>query len=480
MIPGIIASAYKEAEISSQIFTASGTFTVPTGVTKISAVCIGGGSGGKQGSNGLGGGGGGLRWSSSISVTPAESLTITVGAGGAGTTSLDVQNSGSATNIKRSGTTLLEAGGGSVNNGGSGSTISGNIGGGNGGSGGTGSQGAQEGGGGGGTGGYNGVGGNGVTWDSTWSSGSNAPASSSGGGAGGEASTVYGGASVGGGGAGLWGLGADGNASGISGSAGLEFSNSIAGRAWGGGGGGRNSGASLISGSGEGGAIRIMWATDGSNNAYPSTNLTKIPRFINSLTGNTAVNSINFSSLSPQTGDLIYFAAANGKVDPDPDEDDGWETLAGSSTNARLHTYYYIYDGTSTITLNKTLDADQSYIVAVFRNIENSALYPVTTNSSATSATPSTPAMSSVQIGVKNSLLVTTTAIENQLVATAATPPSGWIKAASVEKNNSTSTDGTLVLSYRVVSDTTAISSGNFTGTSTSDFRSYASRFVGK
>ena len=63
------------------------TWVVPTGVTQISAVCIGGGGGGAGMSNstepGPGGGGGALAYAT-LSVTPGESLTVGVGRGGRG------------------------------------------------------------------------------------------------------------------------------------------------------------------------------------------------------------------------------------------------------------------------------------------------------------------------------------------------------------------------------------------------------------
>jgi hypothetical protein len=64
------------------------TFTVPSGVSKISVVCVSGGGGGTSGcdniQNGGGGYGGGLSYTNCISVTAGESLAVVVGAGGAG------------------------------------------------------------------------------------------------------------------------------------------------------------------------------------------------------------------------------------------------------------------------------------------------------------------------------------------------------------------------------------------------------------
>ena len=74
-----------------QQFTASGTWTAPTGVTQVEYLVVAGGGGG--GYNGGGGGAGGFRTATGLAVTPGTSYTVTVGAGGTGGTS----NSGSRT-----------------------------------------------------------------------------------------------------------------------------------------------------------------------------------------------------------------------------------------------------------------------------------------------------------------------------------------------------------------------------------------------
>jgi len=76
------------------VFTIPGTYswTCPTGVTNICAVCIGGGGGGESvlqspgtdtWTGGGGGVGGSLAWSNNITVTPGATYKIQVGAGGA-------------------------------------------------------------------------------------------------------------------------------------------------------------------------------------------------------------------------------------------------------------------------------------------------------------------------------------------------------------------------------------------------------------
>ncbi len=68
----------------SYTFTSSGTFTVPTGVSSLTAVVVGGGGAGAGGTNegaGAGGGGGGYSVGS-FSVTGGQSYWVTVGPGG--------------------------------------------------------------------------------------------------------------------------------------------------------------------------------------------------------------------------------------------------------------------------------------------------------------------------------------------------------------------------------------------------------------
>jgi hypothetical protein len=116
------------------VFTANGTFTVPSAVTTIWVSGWGGGGGGGGGNalstSAQGGGGGGaypgeIAIKNPIAVTPGEVLTITVGAGGAGgagTSSLANAGNGTAggSSIVSSGNTnLLALAGGS---GGSGAT----------------------------------------------------------------------------------------------------------------------------------------------------------------------------------------------------------------------------------------------------------------------------------------------------------------------------------------------------------------------
>ena len=68
-------------------FLSNGTFswTAPAGVTSVCVVCIGGGGGGGTSASYQAGGGGGTAYKNNIPVTPGQSYTVVVGAGGAGT-----------------------------------------------------------------------------------------------------------------------------------------------------------------------------------------------------------------------------------------------------------------------------------------------------------------------------------------------------------------------------------------------------------
>ena len=100
---------------SSQVeFTTPGTYswTAPAGVTSVCAVCIGGGGAGTRGASPSdvdqlrrGGGAGGLGWKNDISVTPGQTYTIVVGAGGTTlATGTIVSTSSNSVTIVNSGT----------------------------------------------------------------------------------------------------------------------------------------------------------------------------------------------------------------------------------------------------------------------------------------------------------------------------------------------------------------------------------------
>jgi hypothetical protein len=272
-------------------YTSAGTFnfTVPNGCTSISAVCVGGGGGGgdsdedqiRNESNG-GGGGGGLAYGT-IAVTPGETLTVVVGAGGNGGNGENPGATGGTTTISRGATVLLSGGGGSGGPyrgaGGAGGASGGTArtGGGSGGAGGgTGTTGAS---GGGGAGGYSGNGGAGGARDANGSAGTGG----GGGGGGGYNGTSATARAGGGGGVGILGSGVGGNGAGGTGNStsptgGGGGSNGTAGGGsttglggeYGGGGGGKADGIGGSGGNGRDGAVRIIWGT---GRSYPSTSV---------------------------------------------------------------------------------------------------------------------------------------------------------------------------------------------------------------
>lgn len=284
------------------------TWTAPAGVTSICVVCVGGGGSGGSGAGatqpigGGGGGGGGLGWRNNIAVIPGNTYSIFVGAGGAA-----IYNSGSSPAQGNDGqlsyfeNTSYCVGyggtGGKINwNNGNTSNASGGgyvgDGGGYGGNGGTG-EGTALAGGGGGAGGYSGnggQGGNGLYPDVV-----NAGSAGSGGGGGGGSSGTrcnnYPDPAAGGGGVSVYGQGTSGAATstpisgtlpasvygGKGGSGGNNASNrdyttegyynvNNGGAAYGAGGAGT---WLYSSGSGNNGAVRIIW---GAGRAFPSTN----------------------------------------------------------------------------------------------------------------------------------------------------------------------------------------------------------------
>jgi hypothetical protein len=265
----------------------TGTFswTAPAGVTSVSAVAVGGGSGGGYSWSYAGGSGGGLGWKNNITVVPGQSYTVRVGRAGGGNNG---DNYGG--NSYFIDTTTVAGGGASHASFGTSETTIGTR---NGYGGGFIGDGGGAGGnatsyqGGAGAGGYTGRGGN------QYSDYTPSPADSGGGAGGGYYSSTYG--SGGGGGVGLLGKGTTGsggnylynpfqgyNNSYSNGSGGTGGSGGTMGQygenpysstgnygptggTYGGGGGGP--GTSWPGGSGGQGGIRIIWGT---NRSYPS------------------------------------------------------------------------------------------------------------------------------------------------------------------------------------------------------------------
>lgn len=267
--------------IGQQAYTTPGTYSwvAPAGVTSVSVVAVGGGASGP--SVGLGAAGAGLGWKNNISVTPGNSYTVVVGAGGVQTSSITTYAGGDSYFIN---TSTVKGGGGpsSVSAGQPGGTYTGDGGGNGGGRGGCG--GAL---GGGGAGGYTGSGGLGGVLYSCGSAGS-------GGGGGGGGSSQFTGCGYtwtgagGGGGVGILGAGLNGGGGtggsprcyvnggyGGSGGAGggcapYNSSRYVAGGAYGGGGGAWTTNAgTYLYGAGGKGAVRIIWP--GCSRKFPST-----------------------------------------------------------------------------------------------------------------------------------------------------------------------------------------------------------------
>lgn len=90
----------------AQLFTSSGTFTVPTGVTAVKVTVIGGGGGGGGTNQGCAGGGGAggvaIRWISAL--TPGSSIAVTIGSAGAGGAAPSISDPVAYTNGSSGGT----------------------------------------------------------------------------------------------------------------------------------------------------------------------------------------------------------------------------------------------------------------------------------------------------------------------------------------------------------------------------------------
>ena len=280
-------------------FITPGTYSwiAPSGVTSVSAVAIGGGGAGYNGWANAAGAGAGLGWKNAISVTPGQSYTVVVGAGGS-------KNGGAGGNSYFiSLATVSGYGGGNASSGAntSGPNANGYGGGyvGDGGGAGGNSTNYQ---GGGGAGGYSGTGGN---------QGSLPAANSGGAAGGGYYSSTYG--SGAGGGVGIYGRGdtatgwwhgssgqvfstsqsnGGGGAGGSGGTRGLsgenpqnsygESGNSDGyGGTFGGGGGGPGTSWPNASGNGGKGAVRIIY---GVGRSFPATNTAAVTSVVTTTT----------------------------------------------------------------------------------------------------------------------------------------------------------------------------------------------------
>lgn len=103
-IPGVLG----------QVFTSSGTFTIPTGVTAIKVTVVGAGGGGSNGDPCYGGanaGGGATGIQFFTGLTPANTLTVTVGTGGTNGTNGNTGGTSSVASGTQSITTVQSTGG---------------------------------------------------------------------------------------------------------------------------------------------------------------------------------------------------------------------------------------------------------------------------------------------------------------------------------------------------------------------------------
>lgn len=260
--------------IGEQRYVVPGTYswTAPTGVTSVSAVCIGGGGGGTftGGNGGVGGAGGGLGWKNNITVVPGNTYTVVVGnSGRKATTSGGAADSGGTSYFINTSTVAGFGGGGGNNlSGATGGSYVGD-GGGNGGSSAA-SAFTSYSSGGGGAGGYSGNGG------SSGGSGAGGGAGTGGaGGAGGASGNSY--SAGAGGGVGIFGQGNSGaggafgappspGGGGSGGTTDTYFGSwwdrsAADGGLYGGGGGGSDTATNYAHGSGGIGAVRLIWGT---------------------------------------------------------------------------------------------------------------------------------------------------------------------------------------------------------------------------
>jgi hypothetical protein len=127
--------------IAAAAFNASGTYTIPSGITAIAGYSIGAGGGGggsngggpsNYGSSGGGGGSGAIVGFKDFTVTAGQTVTVTVGTGGTAGSAGGAGGAGGSSIIAYGGTDLATANGGNggnagVGNGGSGGTGSSNV-----------------------------------------------------------------------------------------------------------------------------------------------------------------------------------------------------------------------------------------------------------------------------------------------------------------------------------------------------------------
>ena len=119
----------KTQAVINKTFTATGSYTIPAGYSRMDIFCVGGGGGGGgggtassnyHGDSGGGGGGGYTKTVTAIAISSGQSLAVVVGSGGAGgekggtssNSGGDSGYSGGTSSVTRSGTVLCSASGG--------------------------------------------------------------------------------------------------------------------------------------------------------------------------------------------------------------------------------------------------------------------------------------------------------------------------------------------------------------------------------
>lgn len=123
---GVIPSANVPSVSRSQLFISSGTFTAPSGITKVYLTMASGGGGGGGGQDGANKGGGGGAGGRSVinypyTVVAGNSYTVTIAAGGtAGTNNANDAGTGGTTTFDAFSLTGGSPGGGAVGGGGTG------------------------------------------------------------------------------------------------------------------------------------------------------------------------------------------------------------------------------------------------------------------------------------------------------------------------------------------------------------------------
>ena len=110
-LTGLVLSSAAAQTANYRLFTASGSFTVPAGVTRMIVEVRGAGGGGGAGANGgTGAGGGQGGWERVLVKAQAGSVyVVTVGKGGAGGTAGGTGGTGGSTTVHLSGKSALTA-----------------------------------------------------------------------------------------------------------------------------------------------------------------------------------------------------------------------------------------------------------------------------------------------------------------------------------------------------------------------------------